>query len=63
MLDEARDGEAHRSDCSRDNESGIFYHEPTYFSLHFFICLNILLLSGVTEDMHSDIFLQPNIRL
>lgn len=36
MLDEARDGEAHRSDCSRDNESGIFYHEPTYFSLHFF---------------------------
>lgn len=40
MLDEARDGEAHRFGCSRDNESDIFYHEPTYFSLLFFYMLD-----------------------
>lgn len=40
MLDEARDGEAHRFGCSRDSESDIFYHEPTYFSLLFFYMLD-----------------------
>lgn len=42
----------------------VFFTMSQHISPYIFlICLNILLLSGVTEDMRSDIFLQPNIRL
>ena len=40
MLGEARDREAHKFSTGRDNESDFFfffYHESTYFSLHFCI--------------------------